>query len=174
MKYIIGVDPGLDGALAFFREGELIGVRDMPVMANPTGKGRQVDCIELAELLRPFQPPNDTQVIIEAVTSMPNQGVASTFNFGRAAMAPEAIALAFRISVEKITPQVWKRKAKLIKKEKSAALSIAKNKWPTMSQRFRLKKHIGRADAALIGFYGGNINESENGRSQITEVSDRG
>lgn len=152
MKYVIGIDPGLKGALAFFKDGDLIGVRDMPVMANPFGKGRTIDCIELAAMLGAFRG-RDVLVIIESVGTMPKQGIASAFNFGRAAMAPEAIALAFGLSIDKVTPAVWKRKAKLIKKDKEVSLARAKTRWPGYAHLFRLKKHEGRAEAALIGYH---------------------
>jgi len=156
MKYIIGVDPGLSGAIAVFKldpDLQLVGIRDMPVQAALKGKGRTVDCIELARLFRPFSQ-QEVLCFIEAVNSMPNQGVASSFKFGRVSMAPEAIAHAYRYRVDMISPHVWKRKAKLIKKPKDASLALAKSMFPEHEHLFRLKKHEGRAEAALIAYFG--------------------
>lgn len=164
-EYVIGVDPGLSGAIAVFRkeEFELVGIRDMPVMSALVGKGRVVDCIELAKLLIPFKT-HKVICIIESVTSMPGQGVASTFKFGKAAMAPEAIAHTLGFKVHMVSPVVWKRKAKLIKKPKDASLSLAKSLFPEQSDLFRLKKHEGRAEAALIAYYGYVLKESDHGQ----------
>ena len=153
-KYIIGIDPGLSGAIAVFNDQfGLIGVRDMPVMAALVGRGRVVDCIELAKLFKAFAG-HDVICIIETVSSMPGQGVASMFKFGKAAMAPEAMAHLMGFKVSMVTPQKWKRAAGLIKKPKEASLSKAKELYPEMSELFRLKKHEGRAEAVLIGYFG--------------------
>jgi crossover junction endodeoxyribonuclease RuvC len=156
--YLIGVDPGLKGAIAVFKKDsesklQLIGVRDMPIMPAIKGKGNTIDCTELARVFRAFD--NNALCIIEAVSSMPGQGVASTFKFGKAAMAPEAMAYAFRMSVFFVSPNQWKTKAKLIKKPKEVALSLAKSLFPEHAgKHFRLKKHEGRAEAALIAYFG--------------------
>lgn len=165
MIYIIGIDPGLTGAIAYFKnEGgdlNLLGVRDMPTMVNPFGKGRTVDCIVLAELLSPFNGQKAV-AIIERVSSQPKDGAASAFKFGKVAMAPEALCAAYRIPVYMVAPGVWKRPAKLIKKPKGAALGLAKTRWPDKAELFRLQKHEGRAEAALIGHFGYGFYKGEN------------
>ena len=76
MKYscVMGVDPGISGAVAFyFPEFKDVSVYDVPVVDG------QVNGPALADLIRQYSPD---VAIIEAVHSMPKQGVASTFKFG--------------------------------------------------------------------------------------------
>jgi crossover junction endodeoxyribonuclease RuvC len=153
LPYVIGIDPGLSGALAYFKEGQLIGCRQMPVMPVVGGKGRTIDCLELVKLLRPFSGTTRV-VVIEKVQSMPRDGVAGAFKFGKAAMAPEALCCAFKLPMHFITPANWKKKAKLIKKDKDASRALAKTMWPHQAESFRLKKHDGNAEAALIAHFG--------------------
>jgi crossover junction endodeoxyribonuclease RuvC len=155
--FYIGVDPGLGGALAVFNgDWQLLGTRDMPITANLKGKGSVVDCFELVKLLVPFAG-HDVTVVIEAVNSMPTDGAAAAFKFGKAAMAPEAIAVAFGFKIERVAPGVWKRKAKLLKKPKDASRELAKQMFPKLADQFRLKKNEGRAEAALIAYYGKEV-----------------
>ena len=157
MIYVLGIDPGLSGAIAYFKldgdELKLIGIRDMPVMENPYGKGRTIDCILLSDLLSPMAG-DKTLAVIERVSSMPTDGAASAFKFGKTAMAPEALCAAYRIPIHMVAPGVWKRVAKLIKKPKGVSLARAKTRWPDKAELFKLKKHEGRAEAALIGHFG--------------------
>lgn len=173
MKYVLGIDPGLSGAIAYFKNGaeepELIGVRDMPVMANPFGKGKTIDCVLLCELLSPFLN-QDALAIIERVNSMPTDGAAQAFKFGKTAMAPEALCAAYRIPIHMVMPGVWKRAAGLIKRPKGVSLAKAKTMWPNKAELFRLKKHEGRAEAALIGWHGLALYKKEYGKeSKRTE-----
>lgn len=160
-SWLIGVDPGLSGGLAFFRFNpgesdfmpELVGARHMPVMANPSGKGQTVDCYSLAQMLAPFH--GKTQLmIIEQVGPMPNDSRPAAFKFGKAAMAPEALAAVYQLPVRFITPGSWKRKAGLIKKPKDASRTLAITMWPNQAELFKLKKQEGMAEAALIAHFG--------------------
>ena len=151
--YVIGIDPGLSGALSFFKiengSRSLLGVRDMPAMANPFGKGNVINCIELAKLLRPFEGHN-VIAILESVNARPTDGGAAAFKFGTAAMAPEALCFAFGFKVKKITPGVWKRRAGLLKQSKGASIAKALVLYPDKAQWFSRKKDEGRAEAVLI------------------------
>ena len=159
-KYTIGIDPGLSGALSFFLTSGmmLLGVKDMPVMSSITGKGRVVDVLELAIIMEPFRGWV-SHCVIERVGSMPTDGVASAFKFGKNAMAPEALAQAYRMPVVFPTPGMWKKKAGLLKKDKGASLTMAKSLFPEKADLFKLKKHEGRAEAVLIAMFGRPIEE---------------
>lgn len=175
MIYVLGIDPGLTGAIAYFKmiEGEqtLMGIRDMPVMANPFGKGKTIDCAVLAELLSPMRGDR-TLAIIERVSAMPTDGSAHAFKFGKTAMAPEALCAAYQIPIHMVMPGVWKRAASLIKKPKGVSLAKAKTMWPDKSELFRLKKHEGRAEAALIGWHGLALYRKAHGEESKRTESD--
>ena len=74
---IVAVDPGVVGAIAFFDTNvpNRVDAFDLPSVAGV------IDGRNLRTLIERFAP---TQAAIEDVHSMPAQGVASTFKFGRA------------------------------------------------------------------------------------------
>jgi crossover junction endodeoxyribonuclease RuvC len=147
---IIGIDPGNTGAIAFLTdELVLIGVSDMPLMAN--GKKQQVNAAALSEILA--MPLEDTRIVIEKVGAMPGQGVSSMFNFGMGYGVIQGVAAAMRIPYTLCTPQRWKKAAGLLGKDKDNARTLAQQLYPKAS--LARKKDIGRADAILIARYGG-------------------
>ena len=89
---------------------------------------------------------------IERVNSMPGQGVASSFTFGKGFGIWLGILASFSVSVDLVHPTRWK-KAMLdgMGKEKDAARIRAKELFP--SADLSLRKHHGRADALLIAEY---------------------
>ena len=138
---ILGIDPGLSGAIAFYfpdRPG-LIAAEDMPVAAG------EVDAATLARQIRRFNP---AAAIIEQVGAMPRQGVASTFKFGQAYGTARGVVLGLGIPLHQVTPSRWKKHYRLDSdKEKSRALAL--RYWPA-SNHFSRKKDDGRAEAALL------------------------
>ena len=153
---IIGIDPGITGAIYFNTvEGKI--VVDMPIMAKTSGKGNQINPYELTSLL--IQPPIDRLTGIEAaylesVHAMPGQGVSSVFSFGKSVGIIEGVLAALNIPLVMVTPQRWKKNAKLIGKDKDAARTLAIQLYPELSDRLSRKKDIGRADAILIAEFG--------------------
>jgi crossover junction endodeoxyribonuclease RuvC len=162
---IIGVDPGVTGAISYFsNNGELLGVRDLPTMA--LGKKKQINAAGLSRLLdytqNHFNSPRDAwfdekhclrQVAyLEKVNAMPGQGVSSMFNFGMGYGVIQGVLAANNIPLHLVTPQSWKKHHGLIGKDKECARTLAIQKFPAAD--LHLKKHIGRADAILIGQYG--------------------
>ena len=144
-RCICGVDPGLTGAIAFyFPEADAISVRDMPVVAG------DVDAATLAAILRQMQPEI---AVVEQVASRPKQGVASVFKFGSGYGMVQGVLAAIEIPRHLVTPQRWKKHHRL-DAEKESARALALKLWPARSELFGLKKHAGRAEAALIARYG--------------------
>ena len=150
---IIGIDPGLTGAIAII--GEHINIFDMPVMAKST-KGNQVDGYGLASLLSGCKEAG-TVVFLEQVGAMPKQGVTSMFNFGHGYGMIQGVLFALEIPFTLVTPQKWKKYHSLIGKQKDMARTLCIQRHPPLSQHLKLKKHIGRADALLIAEYGKSV-----------------
>lgn len=151
---IIGIDPGLTGAISVFNvSGDLYAVFDMPISAKTRGKGNQVNAGALADLVKSIDNgylKPVTKAVIERVGAMPGQGVNSMFGFGRSLGVIEGILAANDIPVEWMTPQKWKKAAGLIGKDKDAARTLVVEKYPEHRELFKRKKDIGRADAVLI------------------------
>jgi crossover junction endodeoxyribonuclease RuvC len=148
-RFVIGIDPGLSGAIALIRDGAYAEVWDMPTMGRGTGKKQQVNSAEVARILRECPP---CPAYMELVGSMPGQGVSSMFNFGKAAGAVMGALAALQFPLVEVTPQRWKREFGLGGKDKDIARTYCQQLMPTAP--LSLKKHVGRADALLIGLFG--------------------
>lgn len=150
---VIGIDVGAKGAIAII-DNNYVDVFDTPIM-KIDGK-TVVDAKKYADLIRTLLKPN-TKVLIEQVHSMPKQGVASTFAFGKSFGITIGICAALNAEYEFITPQKWKRHHNLngLEREeaKSEARSLASILYPDLKNKFELKKHDGRAEAILIARY---------------------
>lgn len=155
---IIGIDPGLTGAIAFYDDinDEVLEIHDMPVMMKSKVKKKQknqVNAVELANIIKSCIGDYGVDVaIVEQVHSMPGQGVSSVFSFGEAAGVIRGVLAALQIPTQYVTPQKWKKAAGLIGKDKDMARTKAIELYPTAS--LARKKDIGRADAILIARFG--------------------
>lgn len=153
---VIGVDPGLSGAIAVIStRGRLIHVTDMPtILVKRNGKKKQeIDFEKLGYIFRHYSKDGGIfEVFVEKVGSMPKQGVSSTFAFGKATGAVLAAPAALGIVVTQVLPVAWKKHFNLVSKEKDSAREFAISIWG--DEHFARKKDCGRADAALIGLYG--------------------
>lgn len=148
----LGVDPGLSGALAFWHPAtRMLDVFDMPTLE--LGKKR-IDGYELARIL-------DTKTgdmvapklcIIEQVAARPGAGVSGMFNFGRSFGLAEGVISAQFWPLEYAMPHVWKR-VMACPKEKDGARARASQLMPEHHAQWALKKHDGRAEAALLALY---------------------
>lgn len=150
---MIGIDPGLTGAIAVIDADGLARVWDMPTVGRGA-KGRQtVNAAELAALLRGIMTESGrVTAIVEDVAARPGQGVASMFRFGQSVGVVQGVLATLGIPAEYITPAKWKRTAGLIGCHKDASRARAIDLYPYLP--LALKKHCGRADALLIARYG--------------------
>jgi crossover junction endodeoxyribonuclease RuvC len=153
IKYRIGVDPGLSGAVVVISPTELK-IFDMPTMTvERNGKSkRQVSASELAQIFSNYNS-NDCHVYVEKVSAMAGQGVTSVFSFGRSFGMIEGILAAFRLPVTYVAPATWV-KAVGRGQGKDASRARAMELFPENQADFKLKKFDGRADAALIAYWG--------------------
>jgi crossover junction endodeoxyribonuclease RuvC len=87
---------------------------------------------------------------MEQVHSMPNQGVSSTFSFGRAVGVISAVCELTNYPFHLVTPQKWKKHFGLTA-DKNEALEKARQLFP--KAKLKLKKDINRAEALLIAEY---------------------
>jgi hypothetical protein len=144
---IIGIDPGLTGALALYdTEKKTVQIKDMPVVdknVSPHGLYRLFRNVTLLPV---------ELVAVEQVHSMPRQGVASTFKFGVGyGMILEVVAC-FELPIVHAIPSKWTRDLNLGNdKEKHRRRAI--ETWPAQASLFARVKDEGRADAALIALW---------------------
>ena len=143
-----GIDVGLNGAIALFDmiEGHLE-VHDMPVME--INKKRQVN----PQLLTNILEQHDAPVFIEQVGARPGQGVSSMFNFGKSYGICLGVSAGLKLPSTTVSPVMWQRACK-VEKGKDGNRLRATQTFPNFSNLFARKKDDGRADAALIAYWG--------------------
>ena len=153
---IIGIDPGISGAICFFEDGQVKEIIDMPVMADGKKNKRQINgpqtYNEISTRINKF-PKKDIIVVIEQVSAMPGQGVTSMFNFGQSFGVLKGICSAMQLSMFFIRPAKWKKYFGLIKTEKDASRTKVIEIFPYISSELSRKKDSNKADAVLIASF---------------------
>lgn len=147
-KLFMGCDPGLSGAYALLHaDGSLHSIEDLPVVTRGQGVvKRELDPAALARLLRPVAS-DLVFCLVERTSAMPRQGASSTYSLGHSAGAIAGVIGTLGIPHEFVTPQVWKRIAR-VGADKGLSLATARRRWPT-AVLDRAKDH-NRAEAALM------------------------
>tara|TARA_Y100000590_G_C15713755_1_gene1011183 strand:- start:1696 stop:2190 length:495 start_codon:yes stop_codon:yes gene_type:complete len=156
---IIGIDPGISGAICFFEDGVVKDIIEMPSMAVGKKSKRQINASQIYnEILHRIKdiPKKDIFVVIEQVSAMPGQGVTSMFNFGQSFGAIKGICSAMQLSMHFIRPAKWKKYFSLIKTEKDASRTKAIEIFPYISSELSRKKDSNKADAILIASFFNN------------------
>ena len=146
MKLYVGIDPGaISGAWGMVdHHGKYWSCGDIP-----HEDGRIKARMFKAELVQAIDR-QDAIICVEDVHSWSGQGVASSFKFGRAVGAIDAIADVMFGVWHIVSPQRWK-KAMGVTQNKNSSLELARKLWPN-APLARMKDH-GRAEALLIAEY---------------------
>ena len=159
---IIGIDPGITGAICFFEDGKIIDVVEMPNMAEGKKNKRQVNGAQIYhEIYKRIKnlEKKDIKVVIEQVAAMPGQGVTSMFNFGQSFGVLKGICAAMQIPMYFVRPAKWKKYFNLINSEKDASRTKAIEMFPKISSILSKKKDANKADAILIASFYENTME---------------
>ena len=161
---IIGVDPGISGAICFFEDGKIIDVIEMPSMAEGKKNKKQVNGNQLFNEIKSrisLIKDENICVVVEHVTAMPGQGVTSMFNFGQSFGVIKGICSAMQLPIHFVRPIKWKKYFNLINTSKDASRSRAIEIFPKVSDKLKRKKDCNKADAILIATYYYNTYKSE-------------
>ena len=152
---IIGVDPGITGALALIDGERFVRAFDMPAVTKTHGKGQEVNAYLLADIFSDALDLSRGELTahVEQVASMPGQGVSSMFSFGMSAGVVAGVIGAMGIKKVMVRPQAWKNSFGLKGKEKDASRTLAISMYPEAAPILARKKDVGRADALLIATY---------------------
>ena len=151
---IIGIDPGLSGAIAVIENNVVKNIYDMPVMAEGKKNKRQLNSAQLVKLLKDnIKDKEDISVIVEQVHAMPGQGVTSMFNFGQTFGAIKGICAALGLPIYFVRPAKWKKHFELINSSKDSSRTKAIEMYPSLSHHLSRKKDVNKSDAILIARY---------------------
>ena len=153
--FIIGIDPGISGAICFFNNGVILDVIEMPTMNEGKKNKRQVNGAQIYnEISKIMKTHNeDVRVVVEQVSAMPGQGVTSMFNFGQSFGIIKGICSAMQLPLYFVRPAKWKKYFNLINSEKDASRTRAIEIFPYFSSKLSKKKDSNKADAILIASF---------------------
>ena len=141
--FIIGIDPGISGAICFFKNGKVLEVIDMPNMAEGKKNKKQVNGSQIFNEINDRIlniPNNEIAVVIEHVSAMPGQGVTSMFNFGQSFGVIKGICAAMRLPLHFVRPVKWKKYFNLLNSEKQASRTRVIELFPEISNKLSKKK----------------------------------
>lgn len=150
---VLGIDPGSTGALATIdtETGESK-VWDFPKL------DKDIDCNSLVSILKEIGKVD--LCVIEHVWSLPGQGSAVGFKFGKNVGIAHMVPAILECRFELVTPIKWKKyfsvngtKGEVKKQLKEKAILKAKQLFPEHN-KILLKSKDGRAEALLIAEYG--------------------
>ena len=152
---VIGIDPGLSGALAILENKRVLGIFEMPVMPEGKKNKRQLNSAQLVNILRDNIKINkEIAVVVEQVNAMPGQGVTSMFNFGQTFGAIKGVCAALNLPIYFVRPSKWKKHFELINSSKDSSRTKAIEMYPSLSAQLAKKKDVNKSDAILIArFY---------------------
>ena len=152
---ILGIDPGLSGAIAILEDKKVVGIFEMPVMAEGKKNKRQLNSAQLVNIIKENIGNNDeTAVVVEQVNAMPGQGVTSMFNFGQTFGAIKGVCAALELPIFFVRPSKWKKYFDLINSSKDSSRTKVIEMYPSLSSQLTKKKDVNKSDAILIArFY---------------------
>ncbi len=152
---IIGIDPGLSGAIAILEDSKVLSIFDMPVMAEGKKNKRQLNSAQLVDIIKEnIKINDDIAVVVEQVNAMPGQGVTSMFNFGQTFGAIKGVCAALKLPIFFVRPSKWKKHFDLLNSSKDSSRTKVIEMYPSLSNQLTKKKDVNKSDAILIArFY---------------------
>jgi hypothetical protein len=159
----IGIDPGINGAIAALYEDGRCEVCSVPSF-SVDGK-RSFDARGMADVIRGYGA--GARICLESVHAMPGNGAVSMFFFGRGFGIWEGILGALGRKYDLIPPQTWKKayvelapikgdkrpRAQVKAAAKKNALILARQLFPTLGDSLKREKDDGRAEALLMALF---------------------
>ena len=153
---IIGIDPGITGAISVLENKQVIEVYDTPTMIDGKKNKRQVNGAQVTNIIKESlnkDKDKEVVVVVEHVNAMPGQGVTSMFNFGQSFGVIKGICSALSLPIYFVRPAKWKKHFNLIKTNKDASRTKVIQAYPEISSKLSRKKDSNKADAILIARY---------------------
>ena len=157
---IIGIDPGLDGAITFMDGSKIVHYLDIPTLSD--GKRRIVDLLYIKSLIITHTGKiresntlvfDSVKVIIEKAQSMPKNGATGMFNYGVSYGMLLGLCAGLGIAVRPVHPATWKKvMLKDMPKGKESSIIRVRELYPNLLLPRKKDHHV--ADSIVIGLYG--------------------
>jgi crossover junction endodeoxyribonuclease RuvC len=142
---VVGIDPGITGAIAMHEGGRLTTLEDMPVFDT------RVDGAEVTSILRAMDPDC---VFVENTHAMPRNGSIASFKLGLNTGIVIGVIQSLSHPLFRITPAKWKSKMGVSRLDKNGVRGICREMYPDWASCFARVKDHNRAEAVLISRYG--------------------
>ena len=151
---ILGIYPGLSGAIDILEKKKVLNLFDMPVMAEGKKNKKQLNSAQLVNIIRENSiGDKEIAVVVEQVNAMPGQGVTSMFNFGQTFGAIKGVCAALNLPIFFVRPSRWKKYFELINSSKDSSRTKVIEMYPSLSSQLAKKKDVNKSDAILIARY---------------------
>ena len=156
MIVTVGIDPGIDGAIAAVQDGNrLLYLCDMPTVTENRG-GKDKRSVNGAAVARAFREILElagdqyVSVCIEHVSSSPQMGVTSSFSFGHSFGIVEGVVSAKELPLVRVRPALWKKAMKYTSDKETIRADMIRS-FP--GAELHLKRHADRAEAIALAIY---------------------
>lgn len=154
MTRVVGIDPGISGALALFGLDKATGaivcaIQDIPVL-EPKGR-KVIDDAQLALMLRAWAPDH---VCLESVNCMPVWGTSAAWNFAKAFGTIIGVVGALRLPRSFVQPKAWQKHHGIKANDGEISRKLAGDLVPAAAEYLTRKKDHNRGEALLIALYG--------------------
>jgi crossover junction endodeoxyribonuclease RuvC len=142
------VDPGIAGAIGVYDTVGASDVIDLPTIGE--GPSEMLDAKLILRQILVWCPD---LIICERAQSMPDNGAASSFKFGKGYGQLLAAIQISGVPWTLVGPAVWKKFFRL-SKDKELSRHLALQKFPLLHEKLKFKYTHQRAEALLIAMYG--------------------
>ena len=164
METVLGVDPGLSGALAVIdvESKKIQHLYDMPTWLMTIGrkKRKKIDPVRLYNHIKHAKSLKAKVVVIEQVGGRPKQSAPAAFSFGYSAGLLYMACASQRLEIEMVAPALWKKVMNVPGKTQAspdAIIARATELFPDERERFYGPKGgplLGRAEACMLARFG--------------------
>lgn len=156
MTITVGLDPGINGAVAAIQDGtKIVMLEDMPTLSSKKGTkvSRSVDAVGLSKMISSLlqrHPGEYIACVIEKTSAMPGQGVTSMYSMGHSRGVAEGVLLSKGLPTQLVPPATWKRSMGF-SSDKEFIRGEMQRRFP--DAEIHLKKHTDRAEAIALAYY---------------------
>lgn len=144
MSTIVGIDPGLEGAVAVVEDGVLIDAFDLPHV------DKILDAKDLAVRLQELNLNGTDIVVVEKVSAFPANGSIGNFKLGYSYGVISGVVKSLGLAMDTTAPAMWKKRLGLANKTKDASRLLVRDLFPDKRDLFARKMDNGRSDAVCI------------------------